>query len=159
MAWRGKWPLLIAFIINLNVGMADELTMVLPNDVLHDYELLLNNRAIAEIHDYSGLGSRRDTVEVILAQQAFLRIGIKEPIKFITADSYSRILRLLQSGEALMGATSVWAINIESVSDSVALSDALIPDGKFEAGFYTSSDNLNALSAKTLNDIQQHASN
>jgi hypothetical protein len=35
------------------------------------------------------------------------------------------------------------------------LSDALIPDGQFEAGFYTSADNQHALNTKSLTDLQQ----
>ncbi len=150
-----QWVVLGLFVcLRETTGVADELSIVVPQDVLHDYEQLRDRRAVATIDDYSGLGSRRDTVEIILLQQAFLRAGVDEPVRFITADSYSRILRLLQSGEALAGGTSVWAINVASVQDAVALSDELIPDGKFEAGFYTTANNATALRASTLNDIQ-----
>ncbi len=139
----------------LGICRADELTLIVPNDVLHDYELLLNNRSAHQLHDFSGTGSRRDTVEMIIVQQALWQGGITEPVKFVTADSYSRILRMLETGEALLGATSVWENSTQSVKDSVALTDSVIPDGQFVAGFYTSADNQRALNADSLAKIQQ----
>lgn len=138
-----------------NATGAETIGLVVPSDVLQDYQNLLNHRPVNSIDDYAGPSSRRDTVEVVLVQQALIAGGINEPVKFVAADSYNRILRLLQSGEALIGATSVWAINIMAAKEAIALSDMVIPDGQFEAGFYTSADNIRALATTSLSELQQ----
>ena len=63
----------------------EELIIVIPGDVKRDYELFVSGRDPLEIKDYSGLGSRRDVVEVVLIQQALALGGITEPIRFLPA--------------------------------------------------------------------------
>jgi len=152
---RGRSWAAILYCLCFVLAASDELTLVVPSDVLLDYELLINHRPLMSIQHYDGDGARRDSVEVLLTQQALYRGGIREPTKFVVADSYSRILRLLESGEALLGATTVWANNVESAQNRIALSEELIPNGRFEAGFYTSVDNQAALAVSSLEQLRE----
>jgi len=135
-------------------GSHEDLKILIPSDVLADYKYFLNGRDALSISNFTGEGSRRDVVEVILMQQAFSLSGINSPIRFIQHDSYQRILTELHLGRAHMTATSIWLTDLEDIQDQVYSTHPIINNGEFEAGFYSRPNNLRALSAKNLTDIR-----
>lgn len=139
------------------VGFAEEppLIILVPNDVLADYEEFIDSRDVLSLTEYDGESSRRDVVEVVLLQQALHLGGVDQRIKFSEVDSYKRILVEMRGGRAVMAATSSWLIDLQEIEGEVYLSNAIIEDGEFEAGLYTLPNNTTALSAKTLLDVRE----
>ncbi|MCV2359837.1 transporter substrate-binding domain-containing protein [Paucibacter sp. TC2R-5] len=125
-----------------------------PADVMADYQRFLNQRDVLQLSDFSGPYSRRDVVEVALFFQALHRGGWRAPLKFQDMPSVERLLRELGSGKVVSSSTSYWSEDISGAEASVQLSQAVIGDGEFEAGFYTVESNSRAMSAKSLKDLQ-----
>ena len=131
----------------------EELIIVLPGDVKRDYDIFLAGRDPITISDYSGLGSRRDVVEVLLIQQALALGGMTDPIRFIVASSHARIIKQVHSGTAVMTGNSIW-YDLLNDRDLLYVSEAIIENGQFEAGLYTILENQQALDAKSLEDVR-----
>lgn len=119
--------------------------LAVPRDVILDYQKLLRNRDIMEIRDYTGVGARRDTVELIVFQQALLRGGLDEPVRLVPVDSYARILVEVEAGNVTASGTSVWAS--DAAQTKALLSAPLIRDGEYVAGFYAEESNSRVRSA------------
>lgn len=132
----------------------DELIIVIPSDVKRDYDLFLDGRDPLDIKEFSGLGSRRDVVEVILLQQALVLGGLTDSIRFIVASSHARIIKQVHSGSAIMSGNSIW-YDLLNDRDLLYVSEAVIEKGQFEAGLYTILENQKALSVKSLKDVRE----
>jgi hypothetical protein len=146
--------LLFGFSTTPTLGEIAPLELLIPEDVLADYKLFINKRSPLDITNFSGQSSRRDVVEVVLLQQALHKGRITRPLKFISVNSYQRILREIQSGNALMAGNSSWKTDLDEIKEDVLISVPLIRDGEFEAGLYTTPTNKLALSASSLSDIK-----
>ncbi len=132
----------------------EQLIIVLPTDVKADYEDYINGRDPLTITDYSGVGARRDVVEVVLIQQALHLGGIDWPIRFISADSHARIIKQILSGRAVLGGNSIWLDLLTDSKELLYVSDAIIENGQFEAGLYTIESNRVALKSRSLEEIR-----
>lgn len=132
----------------------EHIKVLIPRDVLADYNRFLNGRNVLEINTFIGEGSRRDVVEVILMQQALSLGGINTPIEFIQHDAYQRILIELHQGRAHITATSNWLTDLKAIQDQILITHPIINNGEFEAGFYTLPNNQHAQSAKNIVDIR-----
>lgn len=119
--------------------------LAVPRDVILDYQKLLRNRDIMEIRDYTGVGARRDTVELILFQQALLRGGLDEAVRLVPVDSYARIMVEVEVGNVTASGTSVWASDASQTK--AQLSAPLIRDGEYVVGFYVEESNSKARNA------------
>jgi len=133
----------------------NSISIIVPEDVLKDYQQFLASRDPHGIRDYSGTGTRRDVVEVLLAVQALRLGGITEQPTFLTADSYTRLIREIQDGRALLVGTTLWRDDVALVDKDVYVSQSLIRNGEFEAGLFTSTSNTRALNVRSLNELQQ----
>ncbi|WP_255991520.1 hypothetical protein [Chitinolyticbacter albus] len=131
------------------------LRIAVPHDVLVDYERLVAGRSVASIRDYHGPGARRDTVELILFQQALRLGGEHEAVEFSTLNSYARILQEVESSNIVAGGTSVWAADV--IDRPIRLSRALIEDGEYVVGLYAWSGNTAALAARPAEFSQKTA--
>ena len=131
------------------------LKLAIPKDVLIDYEKLLDGRSPLQIKNFSGTHSRRDVVEVILLMQALNLGGLTADFTFVPINSYQRILRQIESGQAVMSATTNWKSDLSGPHTKLLISLPLIRDGEFEAGLYTAPSNEAAKDAKSLSDIQK----
>lgn len=145
----------IAICLTALVGtsVAAEVTLLVPPDVLTDYQTWLAGRDPLTIRAFGGPGARRDVVEVVLAQQALALGGEHGPVRFIVAPTYERILVELMAGNAAMLATSAWRSDLAALRE-VAMSHAVIPEGGFTAGIYVMPTNTRALAAHTLADVR-----
>ncbi|MDD4732589.1 MAG: hypothetical protein PHX58_11715 [Desulfovibrio sp.] len=130
------------------------LGMAVPPDVLQDYERFLKGRDPLQITDFSGPHSRRDVVEVILAQQALDRGGYTGEVELLRAPSYRRMLSELERGRAGLTGNTVWQRDLQNLHPAVLASEQLIADGRFQAGFYVTSDNTRALAVRMAHDFQ-----
>ena len=148
MRTRISLPLLLSCLLIVGFAWAQPLTVLVPPDVWSDYERLLDGRDPLSISDYSGPGSRRDVVEVILLQQALERAGSRYELSFQIEADYSATLEALVKGSAVASATSAWLSDLTPIWTDIFITTAVIERGQFEAGFYTAPDNSRALNAQ-----------
>lgn len=150
--------LIVSILIVLFSGIViaeERIPLIVPNDVFKDYKKLIKGKSIHKITDFSGEGSRRDTVEVILVQQALRLGGLHENIRFVKSPNYTRYIKDLKDGKAALTASSMPGIDLQNNKDQLYASYPMIRAKEFEAGFYTVKTNKKALSAKTVHDIRQ----
>lgn len=126
---------------------ATPLRVVLASDVYTDYQHFIGKRDPLTLKTFSGPGSRRDVVEVILLQQALRRGGENRPLQFVLTDSESRTVKALANGEADISGASSWKANADSNPAHISASLPVIRDGDFVAGLYFPAD---APALKTL---------
>jgi hypothetical protein len=115
------------------------LRVVLQTDVYNDYLRFLHNRNPLTVHDYGGAFSRRDVIEVVLLQQALQRGGETRRMRFVLADSDSRIIKTLQEDDADVSGSSLW--RSDAAAAGLPASRTLVAQGAFEAGIYMRAGN------------------
>ncbi|MGE4293901.1 MAG: hypothetical protein AB7E32_17040, partial [Desulfovibrio sp.] len=125
-----------------------------PSDVLRDYELFLNGRNPLELKDYSGPHARRDVAELVLVQQALAAGGMREEVEFLPTPSYGRLLAEVERGAALLTGNTVWLEDIREQGNAMLASSALIPEGRFEAGFYAPEHEARPLAARSSDQLR-----
>lgn len=135
------------------------ITILTQQDVFNDYQQFIGQRDPITLSNYGGPGSRRDVVELVLVQQALKAGGNELPIKIVkvdnSSDSYNRYIKEITIGSATMGGNSAWQIDLKPLSDKVFISEPVIRNGEFEAGFYTTADNVDARLTRTLPELQK----
>lgn len=138
---------------------AMELRIVLPHDVLEDYQKHSNHLAAfatdssATAISFSSPYARRDVVEVQLLLIALRRGGLSATPVFITADSYSRILRVLSENDALISGNTMWLSDVDK-NPQLFASSALIRNGESEAGLFTTKTNLKVRGITSIKELQ-----
>ncbi|GAB3105885.1 hypothetical protein GCM10027217_30710 [Pseudomaricurvus hydrocarbonicus] len=129
-------------------AIAHSATILVPDDVMSDYQTFVDGRDVGRIFHFDGKASRRDVVEVVLVIQALLEGGYKDQIRLRSSPDYARTFRELAAGNASLGGTTVWKRDAERLKPSVAVSDAIVRPGEFMVGVYTCKEEL--LSQNTL---------
>lgn len=139
------------------IAMASEeklsIPIGVPNDVLKGYYAFMAGRTPVEVTEYGGAHSRRDVIEVLLFQQALILGGYNLPLNFQPSPTDPRLTAELQAGRFAGVATSIWLSELWNKEETVYISDPVIANGEFEAGFYTSPSNTHALRAKSPDAI------
>jgi hypothetical protein len=138
------WLLGIVLAMAGSFSFAD-IIVAAPKDVLSDYQKLVGKRNLNDIRNYSGEGSRRDTVELILFQQALQLGGLREAIRFSAIDNYARNIIEVEAGHATALGTTVWAA--DTSPNKATLSAPTIREGEYQVGFYTTEHNQKVLQA------------
>lgn len=133
---------------------AETVKVYIPPDVLADYQLFVGDRDVKKIREYSGQGARRDVIEVVLFMQAIGLSSRNWQVQFVEEGNYNDILSGLVEGRAVASATSLWRSDLSERISALYLTTGIIARGEFEAGLYTSPNNLVALSADTLSDVK-----
>lgn len=126
-----------------------------PKDVVKDYHLFLNGRAVTTITDYTGEHSRRDVVELAFFICALQTVLPEANYKIIPVDSYANGLEQVRTSSVTVLATTCWQSDLATYTDEIYQSDAVIADGKSLVGIYTYPQNQHALSCQTLADVRQ----
>jgi len=150
-SFASVWPMLALLILS-GLTPAADINLAVPKDVLSDYQKLVGNRNVQEITDYSGDGARRDTVEVILFQQALHLGGMKDPIRFVPIDNYMRNITEVELGRVTAMGTSAWAADLKDSKASLSL--PTLREGEYVVGFYTTEHNQKVQHA-TLEQLRQ----
>ena len=146
---------LLCILSLLPAAMADPVTVLVPPDVWADYQQLVDGRDPLDITDFSGPGSRRDVVEVILMQQALDRARSDFELRFETEADYAKTLDALVQGTAIASATSAWMNDLTERWEDLYITTAVIERGQFEAGFYTPQANRDALTARSDGELRR----
>lgn len=144
--------LLYCLLLCAGLSTAADINLAVPKDVLIDYQKLVGNRNVHDITDYSGEGARRDTVEVILFQQALQMGGMKCQIRFVPIDNYARNIAEVELGRVTAMGTSAWSADIQHSKASLSL--PTIREGEYVVGFYTTENNLKVQNA-SLEQLKQ----
>ncbi|NTS75830.1 hypothetical protein HR060_03030 [Catenovulum sp. SM1970] len=131
------------------------LIITLDRDDLFDFHQVVGSKSPLEITNFNHPNARREVVDIILLLQALTLGGVDVNIKFEQGAYYARNLYLLEQGKLALSPDTVWQQDIDKISEHVYISDTIIEDGEFYAGFYTSPNNHKALKAKSLTDLKQ----
>jgi len=132
---------------------ADDILIYIRDDVFDDYIKFVNNRDVHTIENFSGKNIRRDVVDMIIAQQALKMGGFKHNFKYAAGKLNFRNTKMLESGRLLISFDSYWLSDAKALNDSVYISEAVIREGEYIAGIYTSPNNKAVLAIKELSDL------
>lgn len=134
---------------------ASSLKVAVPEDVWLDYLALVDGREPLSIVDYRSAHARRDTVELLLLQQALAEGGWQGELDWQVINSYERILLELSVAGVDVGATSMWVSDL--LASGLSWSLPLIEDGEFMVGLYAHESRQDLLSAEWAVVRQQTA--
>ncbi len=148
---------LITLILTMSASIIYADHAIVPNDVYDSYAQFLHNRPALSITDYSGEHTRRDVVETIIWQQALSKGGYNKPVRVEGLDvSYSRAILELKHGTFPAFANTVWLEDAKDHEDKFHITDVLIPENKFYAGFYATQDRVNEIKIKDIASIRNY---
>ena len=114
--------------------------VLVPSDSYNDYLRLVGDRDPVTITDFSGPGTGRAVVEMILIHQALAEAEVNLDIEFVPADSSSEIMDALTEGRAIAAGNSYWLRELTPHFQSLHISTAVLSRGEFEVGFYVHPD-------------------
>lgn len=134
---------------------ADPVIIAIPQDILPDYHTFVHGRELMSISNYSGPGARRDVIELVLLQQALQLGNYATPIELHSEQSYLRIMRAIAEGHFITSAGLAWKADIDATPGAFYSSRAVIKEGEFAVGIYTTPHNRKALAARSQADISQ----
>ncbi len=142
----------ILLLANVHAEPLHEPIRILVTDSdLQQFQLMVGERDVNAITDYTGQHSNREAVELVLLHQALYLGGYRGDIELVSENNYSRILRLLEQGKATLAGTTVWSRDLVN-RQSFLVSDAVIRRGEFTVGVYVNPENDTALNARELSD-------
>ncbi len=148
---------LITLILTMSASIIYADHAIVPNDVYNSYAQFLHNRPALSITDYSGEHTRRDVVETIIWQQALSKGGYNKPVRVEGLDvSYSRAILELKHGTFPAFANTVWLEDAKDHEDKFHITDVLIPENKFYAGFYATQDRVNEIKIKDTSSLRNY---
>jgi len=131
-----------------------EILIFIRDDVYEDYLQFVAGRDVLNIHNFSGKSIRRDVVDMVIAQQALRLGGFNFRFSYAAGKVNFRNTRLLQTGKLLISFDSYWLADAKAISDDVYISDAVIRNGEYVAGIYTSPKNSAVLTIHTREDLK-----
>lgn len=135
-------------------SLADEIMIYIRDDVYDDYQAFVKGRDVATINDFHGKTVRRDVIDMILAQKALKIGGFNHTFKYIPGKLNFRNTKMIQQGKLLISFDSYWLSDANALASDIFISDAVIREGEYAAGLYTSPKNSAALNIKTLSDLK-----
>lgn len=115
---------------------ANAAVILVPEAVLSDYKLLVDDRAPTGVKDFRGPGSGRQIAEVILLLQALDAGGYSSEIRLRTSPSMAQTLRTLVAGEAHLSGTTLWKQELVKFESRIKPSFALLRSGEFHMGLF-----------------------
>lgn len=96
--------------------------------------------------------ANRPVAEIVLAQQAIEAGGLSATIEFVITPNAARDIVLVEEGEALMAAHTVFSSDI---SRKLYRSETVIPVDSFVKGIYTTPENKNVLEVGSLDELRK----
>jgi hypothetical protein len=131
-------------------------TLLVPDDVLEDFQRFLGGRDPLRLRDFGGAHSRRDVVEVALLLQAVAepRPDWDQQFSLQAMPTDARLKLELRAGRALCSSTTYWSVDLLDPREPLLVSAPMVLDGEFEAGLYTLPSNTKALAARDLDAVR-----
>jgi hypothetical protein len=131
----------------------DRVLIYIRDDVYEDYLEFVAGREIIDIDNFSGKNIRRDVVDMILAQQALKLGGFDYNFNYAPGKVNFRNTKMLENGKLLISFDSYWQQDAIPLADSVYITAAVIRNGEYVAGIYTSPKNSKTLAISKLSDL------
>lgn len=131
----------------------DSVLIYIRDDVYEDYLEFVAGREIIDIDNFSGKNIRRDVVDMILAQQALKLGGFDYNFNYAPGKVNFRNTKMLENGKLLISFDSYWQQDAIPLADSVYITAAVIRNGEYVAGIYTSPKNSKTLAISKLSDL------
>lgn len=150
--------LLIHTLISLSsnvLARQHSVLIYIRDDVYIDYQQFVAGRDISSIDNFSGKNIRRDVVDMIIAQQALKLGGFSHRFSYAPGKVNFRNTKMLQNGQLLISFDSYWQQDALPLADKIYISDAVIRNGEYIAGIYTSPKNTKTLAIKELGDLAE----
>lgn len=145
------------FLLFLSVlGMAahaNSVRLTMPEIDRDELNQLLAGRDPLQVTSFKS--TRRDIAILVLQMQALRLGGFDGDIVIATEKSHKRILTMVAQGKSDLAGMQFWRQELEPYSDKLCYSDAVVREGEFYVGIYTTEHNKQALSARSRADIQQ----
>lgn len=107
------------------------LIVVVPDDVLAQYQVYLAGRSPLEVDSFSGNGASRVVAELILLHQALRLGGCDRAVELQPVGDYKRMLAMVNQGKADLRGLSVWREDITAAIDGLLISEPLFRDGEY----------------------------
>ena len=144
----------LLLLLPMPIFATETLRIGINEDLLAKYTMFVGDRDVLQITDFSGEGTRRSVVEVVLLVQALHLGGMDSPIEWRVLPNYSRIQRALQEGDIAIAASSMWNYDLVNMLKYTIASDALVADGEYQAGLYKLANNpLTIITPEELNNL------
>jgi len=143
------WSFLSSVLV---LSSANAAVILVSEEVLRDYKLLVGNLAPTSVRDFRGQGSSRQVAEVILLLQALDAGGYRREIRLRTSPSNAQTLRTLVAGEAHLSGTTRWKQELQKFEPRINPSFALLRAGEFQMGLFGCRGQLK-LGVPTLNEL------
>lgn len=148
--------LCLAFLPESLMCYADDAVIVAVNDdIPGDYRRFLRGRDPMDVQVFNTAGARRDIVELTLLMQALRLGGFTKPVELRVEPSYLRLLRGVADGRFISSGALMWKVDIDGLQPALQASRALVKEGEFVVGVYTTQKNLNRLNSIALNKIKE----
>lgn len=145
----------IALYCNNAFAKSDSILIYIRDDVYIDYQQFVGETDISHVNNFSGKRIRRDVVDMIIAQQALILGGFEHDFSYATGKVNFRNTKMLQTGELLLSFDTYWLADAHALNKDVYISEAVIRNGEYIAGIYTSITNHKTLAIKTIEDLKE----
>ena len=133
----------------------DTLRIGVPHDVADDFVRFIQTRDVATLTHFGGPGARRDVMELAWLLREIKRQPKAPDVQLVRIDSYERLMATVRDGHIDVIGTSAWLADLETLgSGNVSISAAMIRQGDFVVGVYTSPRNEAAALTRTLNQLR-----
>lgn len=90
-----------------------------------------------------------------MLQQALKLGGFTHPISFVDEENYFRSIRNVVEGKTLSISGTIWLQDLDQVKERIYISPAIVRNGEFMVGLYTSPHNQQALASQSLAELTQ----
>jgi len=141
----------------LGAHATEAVLIAVNDDIPQDYQTFLNGRDPMDVQQYSGVGARRDIIELTLLMQALRLGGFNKPVELRVEPSYLRILRGVADGRFVSSGALMWKSDIDELRPALVASRALLREGEFIVGVYTTQKNhaaFNRFEPNTLRELK-----
>lgn len=145
---------LTTFMIRGNTfAYSNKVIIPIQDDVYQDYQTFIGNRDVLAVNEFSSKYTRRDVIDIIIAQQALSLGGFHAEFHLLPGKVNFRNIQLLQAGELLLSFDTYWHTDAKTIADKLYISEPVIRNGEYFAGIYTSPTNHKVLQLKSFSDF------
>lgn len=151
--------LLLSLLLALTLPVAAEPTIIrtpVTGEEKGKIDAFVAGRKLLEITDFSS--PELDSIapiEILIFRKAVLLGGVDAIFDDLVVPNSARGREVIRNGAALGGGTAQWHVYYENARDDLFESDALIAQGGYEKGLYTTRDKAQQLKVARLDDLRR----
>ncbi|NTS77677.1 hypothetical protein HR060_12480 [Catenovulum sp. SM1970] len=151
--------LLLIVLLNLSfaVSAKQSIKVAVSHHLSYLYQTYLGGRDPIGIRNYYHPIAERIVIDILLQEQAMHASGCDYKIEFEAVDFNFDRLQTLLRGHTALSYDSFWLSEIEDHQDKLYISSAIIPDGKYQVGLFTSEQNAVARALKNREQVGKYS--